>query len=53
MLRCMLGRVKGEKSENPKGELGNGKRGEFYKLLIKLGVIIVTCLFKLRPLVLK
>ena len=32
MLRCMLGSVKGEKSENPKGEgkLGNGK-GEVKK----------------------
>ena len=30
MLRGMLGSVKGEKSENPKGKgkLGNGKRGE-------------------------
>ena len=30
MLRCMLGSVKGEKSENTKGEreLGNGIMGE-------------------------
>ena len=24
--RCMLGSVKGEKSKNPKGKLGNGKK---------------------------
>ena len=42
MLRCMLGSVKGEKSENPKEKLGNRKRGEVKKnLLIELGVIIV------------
>ena len=30
MLRCMLGSVKSEKSENPKGEreIGKWKRGE-------------------------
>ena len=34
MLRCMLGSVKGVKSENPKGKgnLGNGKRG-FLKII--------------------
>ena len=33
MLRCMLGSVKGEKSENPKGEgkLGNEKGGKLKK----------------------
>ena len=33
MLRCMLGSVKGVKSENPKGEgkLGNEKRGCYSK----------------------
>ena len=32
-LRCMLGSVKGVKSENPKGkgQLGNGKRGMLIK----------------------
>ena len=38
MLRCMLGSVKGEKSENPKGKgkWGNGIRGELKNKLIKL-----------------
>ena len=39
MLRCMLGSVKGEKSENPKGKgkIGKWKRGEIKKYkLIKL-----------------
>ena len=40
MLRCMLGSVKGEKSENPKGkgEIGKWKRGKLKKIykLIKL-----------------
>ena len=35
MLRCMLGSVKGEKSENPKGkgEIGKKKRGGKLKKL--------------------
>ena len=35
MLRCMLGSVKGEKSENHKveGEIRKWKRGEFLKLI--------------------
>ena len=38
MLRCMLGIVKGVKSENPKGEgkFGNEKRGCYSKGVIKL-----------------
>ena len=31
ILRCMLGSVKGVKSENPKGKLGNEKRGVLTK----------------------
>ena len=56
MLRCMLGSVKGEKSENPKreGEIGKWKKGgiknnniDYLNLikLIKLGVIIVNLPF--------
>ena len=38
MLRCMLGSVKGVKSENPKGEgkLGNEKGGCYSKGVFKL-----------------
>ena len=38
MLRCMLGSVKGVKSENPKGkgEVGNEGKGGFNKRGLKL-----------------
>ena len=38
MLRCMLGSVKGVKSDNPKGEgnLGNGKGVYLNNLIIKV-----------------
>ena len=43
MLRCMLGSVTGDKSEDPKGkgEIGKWKRGEVKKLKILLIVKII------------
>ena len=48
MLRCMLGSVKGVKSENPKGEgkLGNEKGGCYSKGVFKLHFSILSDLKK-------